>query len=82
LGDAHRTGGPPRDRDLEQRKDVRTPCTVTKVHSSDILPGIESAGVIVYKPMDPNAPTKLVMKASSDDYMVHFEPFQFSVAGG
>lgn len=45
-----------------------------------ILPGVKEDGVVVFKPMNPNASsTKFVFTGSSYDYNLEFNPFTFEV---
>lgn len=46
---------------------------------SDLLPGIESEGVIVFGPMDPAKATKLYLEARSENYSLDFEPYVYSI---
>jgi len=45
--------------------------------SSDILPGVTSAGVISFPAMNAHAATKLVFQAASDNYNLTFKPYIF-----
>ncbi len=48
--------------------------------SSDILPGVTSEGIIVFKPLDRNAKAaQFYFDGSFDDYSLHFEPAKFDV---
>lgn len=47
---------------------------------SDILPGIESAGIITFPAIDPNTTSlKFVLDGSSDNWEIDIEPFVFTV---
>lgn len=50
--------------------------------SSDILPGVSSSGIVVFKPMDSSQPTKLVFQAQNEDYMLNWKPYTFHVQAG
>lgn len=47
---------------------------------SDILPGIESSGIVVFPAIDPAAGAiQLIFECRSDDFFVDFNPFSFTV---
>lgn len=46
---------------------------------SDLLPGIESAGVIVFPAMSSDQPTKFFLEARTSDYSLDFEPYMFEI---
>jgi hypothetical protein len=48
---------------------------------SEVLPAITTSGVVVFPPMEPNAPTRFLFEARSDDYLVDFSPYVFDVPG-
>lgn len=55
--------------------------TGLKEIQSDILPGVETEGVIVYPAIDPSQTLfKLNAEASSDNYDLDFQPYVFDVA--
>lgn len=51
-----------------------------EVHSS-LLPGVESAGVLVFPAMDPNLATTFYLDGRTDDYTLDFENYIFQVPG-
>lgn len=48
---------------------------------SNLLPGVSSSGVVVFKPMNPQSDTSFVFGAGSDNYDLTFQPYRFSVSG-
>lgn len=48
--------------------------------SSEILPGIESSGVVVFKPLDTKSKSaKFIFEARTDNYSLDFEPYAFEI---
>jgi hypothetical protein len=46
---------------------------------SEILPGVTSKGVVIFKPMDASKRVKLRFEVGSDNYTLDFKPYQFTV---
>ncbi|MBO8173092.1 MAG: DUF4352 domain-containing protein [Bacillaceae bacterium] len=46
---------------------------------SDILPGVESSGIVLFPPFDPKTPVKLLFEGGSENWELNFEPFVFEV---
>ena len=46
---------------------------------SELLPGIESSGVLVFPAMNPSMETQLHLEARNNDFLLDFETYQFSV---
>lgn len=46
---------------------------------SELLPGIESSGIVLFPAINPAAPTKFRFEAHSNDYSLDFTPYIFGV---
>lgn len=46
---------------------------------SELLPGIQSSGIVVFPAMDPSTETQLHFEARTLDYLLDFRPYQFRI---
>lgn len=46
---------------------------------SDLLPGVESEGIIPFPPMDPEQSLRFIIEGSCDDYTLKVNPFEFEI---
>ena len=46
---------------------------------NDLLPGVESEGIIPFPPMDPEQSLRFIIEGSCDDYTLKVNPFEFEI---